>query len=85
MNLWTAALLVFAINLPFGFWRAGTRKLSMAWFLAVHIPVPLAIAIRYFSEIGWQLSSYPILIAAFFGGQFFGGKIRKRTGSSIDK
>lgn len=76
MSLWKVALLVFLINLPFGYWRASVRRLSTQWFLAVHLPVPLVIALRIFSGLGFQLISFPILIGAFFLGQFVGGKVR---------
>ncbi|MFQ5703781.1 MAG: hypothetical protein ACE5HT_07145 [Gemmatimonadales bacterium] len=69
-------LLIFAINLPFGFWRAGVKKFSPAWFVAVHAPVPLAIGIRLLSGLGWRLSALPLFIGAFFAGQFAGGKLR---------
>jgi hypothetical protein len=76
MSLWSVALLVFLINLPFGYWRASVRKLSSQWFLAVHLPVPLAIALRIFSGLGFQLISFPVLVGAFFLGQFVGGRLR---------
>ncbi|HEX7315755.1 MAG TPA: hypothetical protein VF297_17690 [Pyrinomonadaceae bacterium] len=76
MSLWTVALLVFLINLPFGYWRASARKLSRQWFLAVHLPVPLVIALGIFSGLGWQLISFPVLVGAFFLGQFVGGRLR---------
>ena len=76
MSLWTVALLVFLINLPFGYWRASVRKMSRQWFLAVHLPVPLVIALRIFSGLGWKLISFPVLVGAFFLGQFVGGKVR---------
>ena len=67
------ALAVFLVNLPFGYWRARTVKFSRNWFLAVHCPVPLVIALRVLSGLGWHLSSVPYLVAAFFAGQFAGG------------
>ena len=76
MGLWTVALLVFAINLPFGYWRASVRKLSRQWFLAVHIPVPLVIALRIYSGLGFKLISFPVIVGAFFLGQFVGGRLR---------
>ena len=76
MSLWTVALLVFLINLPFGYWRASVRKLSTQWFLAVHLPVPLVVALRIFSGLGWKLISFPVLVGAFFLGQFVGGRLR---------
>ena len=76
MSLWTVALLVFLLNLPFGYWRASTKKFSRQWMLAIHLPVPLVIALRIFSGLGWKLLSFPVLIGAFFLGQFVGGRVR---------
>lgn len=70
---------VLLVNLPFGFWRAGVRKFSPAWFLAVHAPVPLVILLRHLSGVGFQLASFPLVIAAYFLGQFAGARIRKRV------
>lgn len=76
MGLWTVALLVFLLNLPFGYWRASSKKFSRQWMLAVHLPVPLVIALRIWSGLGWKLLSFPVLVGAFFLGQFVGGKVR---------
>ncbi len=75
MTLWIVAAIVFLLNLPFGYWRARVRKFSAQWILAIHLPVPLIIACRIFSGLGWQLISFPVMIAAFFCGQFLGGKL----------
>ncbi len=71
-------MIVVGLNLPFGFWRAGARKFSPRWILAVHAPVPLVVAVRLLSGLGWQLITFPVLIAAFFTGQFVGGRLRLR-------
>jgi hypothetical protein len=76
MSLWTVALLVFLINLPFGYWRASVRRLSAQWFLAALLPVPLVIALRIFSGLGFHLWSFPVMVGAFFLGQFVGGRVR---------
>ena len=76
MGLWTVALLVFLINLPFGYWRASVRKLSGQWFLALLLPVPLVIALRIFSGLGLHLMSFTVMIGAFCLGQFVGGRVR---------
>ena len=52
------------------------RKLSRQWFLAVHIPVPLVIALRIFSGLGFKLITFPVMVGAFFLGQYVGGKLR---------
>ena len=77
MSLWVVAFLVFVLNLPFGFWRARVQRLSWQWILAVHLPVPAVIAFRVFAGLGWHLITFPVLIGAFFGGQFTGGRLQR--------
>ena len=69
--------MVLALNLPFGYWRAGARRFSTTWFLAVHLPVPLAIGVRLASGMGWRLATLPLFVASFFAGQLLGGKLRR--------
>jgi len=76
MGLWAVALLVFLLNLPFGYWRASTKKFSRLWMLAVHLPVPLVVALRIYSGLGWRPLSFPVLVGAYFLGQFVGGRVR---------
>ncbi len=77
MSLWEVALIVFVLNLPFGYWRANTKRFSWQWILAIHSPVPVVVLLRYVSGLGWELITFPILIGAFFCGQFLGGRLRK--------
>jgi hypothetical protein len=63
------------INLPFGFWRANTKKYSLRWFSAIHIPILIAIALRLLCGFRFGLSLVAALSAAFFIGQFWGSKI----------
>ncbi len=79
-RLLAVAAATLVLNLPFGFWRAGLRKFSPAWFLAVHATVPLIVGMRLAAGLGWRLSTFPILVGAFFGGQFIGGRIRAARG-----
>jgi hypothetical protein len=83
MNIWSVAALVIFLNLPFGYWRASAEKFSRPWFLAVHIPVPFVIALRITSGIGWQLATFPIMIGAFFAGQYIGGIIHRFAGKTL--
>lgn len=76
-----ASLLVFILNVPFGYWRARARRFSTQWLLAIHLPVPFVISFRYLLGIGWQLSTFPLFIGAFFAGQFAGGKLHGLIGS----
>lgn len=68
--------LTLALNLPFGFWRAGVRRFSLPWFVAVHGPVPLIVALRIGAGLGWRLSTFPLVVGAFFSGQVIGGRFR---------
>ncbi|HTP03774.1 MAG TPA: hypothetical protein VMM54_01295 [Nitrospirota bacterium] len=81
MNILSVAFIVFILNLPFGYWRANEKKLSPRWFLAIHAPVPLVIAIRVLSGLGWQFITFPIMISAFFGGQFVGSRLHRMLSS----
>lgn len=78
MNLLSVASIVIFLNIPFGYWRANTKKFSRQWFLAVHLPVPAIIALRIFSGLGWEFITFPIMIGAFFLGQFIGGFLYNR-------
>jgi hypothetical protein len=77
-NIWVVGLAILFLNLPFGFWRAGEKKFSLHWFLAVHLPVPLVVCIRAAAGLRWGLTTFPVFITAYFAGQFFGGKLRSR-------
>lgn len=70
--------LVFVINIPFGYWRQGVKKYGLQWVLAIHIPVPIVISLRYIFHLGFQLYTYPFMILAFFLGQWIGAQLRKR-------
>jgi len=74
--LWAVAGGVFALNLPFGYWRAGVPRFSRAWFFAVHLPVPGVVALRLMCRLGWQPVTFAVLVAAFFLGQISGGLVR---------
>jgi len=75
LSIWLVAAIVFLFNIPFGYWRANVRKFSLQWALSIHIPVPFVVAIRILSNIGFKFFTFPVIIAAFFGGQFVGGRI----------
>lgn len=75
--VWEIALVILALNVPFGFWRAGTRKYSLPWFLAIHVPVPIAVGLRMAAGVGFRLSVLPVFVGAFFAGQYLGGTVRR--------
>jgi CDP-diglyceride synthetase len=75
MKLFIVALVVFLMNVPFGYWRANVRKFSLQWALAIHIPVPFVILLRIYGDLGFSWETYPVMVGAFFGGQFAGKKL----------
>ena len=83
MKLWTVAVVVFLLNIPFGYWRARSPKFTRQWFLAVHLPVPVVIAFRIFAGLGWRLVTFPVLVGAFFFGQVAGGSLQRFFGKSL--
>lgn len=76
LKLMLVLLFTVAVNLPFGYWRQGLRKLSLPWFLAIHLPIPLVIALRIW--LGIPYASVPFVIAAAVLGQWIGGRFRKK-------
>ncbi|KAB2962848.1 MAG: hypothetical protein F9K16_08075 [Thermoanaerobaculia bacterium] len=73
------AVLILLVNLPFGYWRATTRKFSPAWFVAVHGAVPIAVGLRWLAGVGFRWSLLPLFVAAYFGGQILGSRLRRRA------
>lgn len=80
-----ALALICAVNLPFGFWRAGLRKRSLPWLVAIHAPVPLVWLIRGLLGLEWQLVKLPLFIAAYFLGQWLGGRLRRAWAAGASK
>lgn len=78
LTLFLISLLVFVINIPFGYWRSNVKSFSLQWFLAIHIPVPIIIALRLGSDIGFAWYTYAFLVTAFFLGQQTGSAVMKR-------
>ncbi len=76
LNLLFAALATFFLNIPFGYIRQAYKKLSFKWFVAIHAPIPFVIMFRHLFGLGFQLYTYPIMVGAFFLGQFTGKKLR---------
>ena len=78
LRILAVALGVLLLNLPFGYWRAGLKKFSAAWLLAVHAPVPLVVALRYVAGLEFRWATLPLFAAAFLAGQAIGARLRVR-------
>jgi hypothetical protein len=70
---------VLVMNLPFGYWRTGVHRLSAPWFLAIHLPIALALGIRLLIGVHFRWLTLPLYVVAFIAGQTAGGRIRGRT------
>jgi hypothetical protein len=77
MDLLSVAVIVVFLNLPFGYWRANAEAFSRQWFLSVHLPVLFVVALRVLSGLGWHFATFPVMIGAFFSGQFLGGRLHR--------
>jgi hypothetical protein len=78
--LFMDVVILFVLNLPFGYWRENVRKFSLQWVLAIHLPVPVIILLRIVSGIGWGWYTYPFLVGAYFSGQYIGARLQRRFG-----
>lgn len=72
---------VLLVNIPFGYWRAGVRKFSPAWFLAVHAAVPLVLALRFAVGLRFRWTTLPLFVVAYFAGQMVGARLRRLWGN----
>jgi len=78
IKLLVISLLVYILNIPFGYWRAHVRKFSFQWFLAIHLPVPIIILMRIYSDLGFAWFTYVFMVLAFFLGQKTGATLLKK-------
>jgi len=62
-------VVAFIINLPLGFWRSGQRKYSWRCFLAIHLSIPVVVAVRV--ALGISLWYAPLVAVAAIGGQLW--------------
>jgi len=84
-NFIIVLILVFILNIPCGYWRQGVKKFGVYWFLAVHLPIPVVVFLRFYFHLGFQWWTYPFMIFVFFMGQWLGANIRKKKASSEPK
>lgn len=76
LKLTILSIIVFILNIPFGYWRSNVKKFSVYWFLAVHLPIPFIVLLRIYSNIGFVWFTYPALVGSFFIGQRYGSNLR---------
>lgn len=69
-------LAAFVLNLPFGYLRAGAKKLSVKWFLYIHLPIPFIFVLRNLA--GFSVRYIPIIAVGAILGQLIGGKFNNQ-------
>lgn len=73
-----AALL---INLPLGYLREKERKFSLAWFVYIHLSVPVIAYLRISNHVSaWAIP--PFIVCALLG-QIAGGWMRRTRRSRM--
>lgn len=77
MDLLFTGILVFFVNLPFGYLREGQKKFSVLWFVYIHAPVPLSILFRYLFDVKLEFHTFFVIAVFFFLGQFLGSRFKR--------
>lgn len=72
-------LLLFALlaNIPLGFLRERTRRLSLRWFIYIHLSIPFIILLRQSMHFKWTVVPFTIGCAVL--GQMIGSRIQRRS------
>lgn len=72
-------LLAFALlsNIPLGYLREDVERLSIRWFIYIHLSIPFIVALRYNLGFGWEV--IPFSIACAVAGQILGSRVRRRS------
>ncbi|MEK6758925.1 MAG: hypothetical protein AABY51_04065 [Deltaproteobacteria bacterium] len=78
LTLITAAASI--LNIPFGYFRANTKKFSVMWFLYIHLPIPIIFILRTSAGLSWK--AIPVIVAGAVLGQVIGGRLNKKARAS---
>ena len=70
------AWLTFVLNIPLGMWRYSVKKLSISWFIALHMSIPVIVSFRI--HAGLDVIYIPAVIIVAVIGQRVGGQILKK-------
>ncbi len=72
------ALIAFIANLPFGFLRTTYKRFSLGWFICIHAPIPIVVALRLLTKTSYVF--IPIFLATSIAGQLVGSRLSPRVG-----
>jgi len=76
MSVLIVSLSSYLINVPLGMWRERYKRLSLPWFVILHLSVPFIIALRlYLKPNLWFI---PLFIALAVAGQATGRMLHGR-------
>jgi len=71
-------VLALALNIPLGYLRQGRQKYSFAWFVYIHLSIPLIAYLRIANHItSWFI---PFFLLCAIAGQIVGGRVRRGEG-----
>lgn len=68
--------LIFAGNIPIGFYRKRFLRFSRPWARCLYIPILANIILRRFFGLGYDIIPFTILVV--IAGQFIGARIGKK-------
>lgn len=70
-------LAALSVNVPLGYLREGARKYSVAWFVYIHLSIPLIAFLRISRHLSpWFI---PLFLFCAVAGQMIGGRIRRQV------
>lgn len=71
-------ILCFALfsNIPLGYLREGVPRLSVRWFVYIHLSIPFLIGLRIANGITWHV--IPLTLSLAVIGQIIGSRARRR-------
>lgn len=67
------SIFAFALNLFFGYFRGKQKRFSFKWFLYIHLPIPLVVFARLFTQLDYRY--IPIFLFAAVVGQIIGARL----------
>lgn len=71
------SMAALVLNLPFGYLRMNTRKLSFMWFVYIHLPIPAIFILRNMAGLDYKF--IPLMVAGAVAGQFLGGRLNRKA------
>jgi hypothetical protein len=78
MNLVVIYAVAFILNIPFGFYRERYAKFSLMWFLMIHAPIPLVVAMRFIFGVDLTIETFSVSLVSAVAGQLVGSRIIRK-------